>query len=170
MRAWTSALGTDISLDPPIFLGPTRDGECRMQRPLLIVGLFALLPTSAFAHVTLTQTQGPAGAHFTAHFRVSEGCNGGATTMLNISMPKTVINVDPQFVDGWIVESLHSGNGQGDTVTWREGNLSAKAQGDFPVAMILPKNTGPLSFAVTQNCGKAQEKSTPMLTVAPVPH
>jgi uncharacterized protein YcnI len=141
-----------------------------MQRQLLIAGLFALLPATAFAHVTLTQAQGPAGAHFTAHFRVAQGCNGGATTMLNIDMPKSVINVDPQFVNGWIVESLHSGNGQGDTVTWREGNLAAKAQGDFPVAMILPKDTGPLSFAVTQSCGKAQEKSTPVLTVAPVPH
>jgi uncharacterized protein YcnI len=156
-------------LDPTYFPGAGRDGERRMQRLLLIAGLFALLPATAFARVTLIQTQGPAGSHFTAHFRVSEGCNGGATTMLNISMPKSVINVDPQFVNGWIVESLHSGNGQGDLVTWREGNLAAKAQGDFPVAMILPKNTGPLSFAVTQNCGKAQEKSTPMLTVAPLP-
>jgi uncharacterized protein YcnI len=89
--------------------------------------------------------------------------------MLNINMPKNVSKVDPQFVNGWIVESLHSGDGKGDTVTWREGNLSAKAQGDFPVAMVLPKNTGPLSFAVTQSCGKAQEKSAPVLTVAPVP-
>jgi Domain of unkown function (DUF1775) len=140
-----------------------------MRRNFLIAGTLALLPVTAFAHVTLTQTQGPAGAQFTAHFHVAQGCNGGATTMLNINMPKNVSKVDPQFVNGWIVESLHSGNGQGDIVTWREGNLSAKAQGDFPVAMVLPKNTGPLSFAVTQSCGKAQEKSSPVLTVAPVP-
>jgi periplasmic copper chaperone A len=141
-----------------------------MQRKFLLAGLFALLPVSAFAHVTLTQTQAPAGGKFTAHFRVAQGCNGGATTMLNISMPKSVINVDPQFVDGWIVQSLHSGNNQGDMVSWREGSLAAKSSGDFPVAMVLPRNTGPITFAVTQICGKAEEKSAPVLTVAPVPH
>ena len=141
-----------------------------MQRKILLAGMFALLPVTAFAHVTLTQTQAAAGAHFTAHFHVTQGCNGGATTRLNIAMPKAITMVDPQFVNGWIVQSLHSGNGQGDTVAWGEGNLAAKAQGDFPVAMVLPKDTGPLSFAVTQSCGKDQEKSALVLTVAPVPH
>jgi periplasmic copper chaperone A len=141
-----------------------------MQRKFLLAGMFALLPVAAFAHVTLTQTQAPAGGHFTAHFHVTQGCNGGATTRLNITMPKSVTMVDPQFVNGWIVQSLHSGDGKGDTVAWGEGNLGVKAQGDFPVAMVLPKDTGPLSFTVTQSCGKAEEKSAPVLTVAPVPH
>ena len=141
-----------------------------MRRIFLFAGVLTLVPMAAFARVTLTQTQAPAGGKFTAHFRVTQGCNGGATTRLDISMPKNVTMVDPQFVNGWIVQSLHSGSGQGDSVAWGEGNLAAKAQGDFPVAMVLPKNAGPLSFAVTQSCGKAEEKSAPVLTVAPVPH
>jgi hypothetical protein len=141
-----------------------------MRNLFLLAGFLALVPMAASASVTLIQTQAPAGGKFTAHFRVAKGCNGGATTMLNIALPKTVTMVDPQFVDGWIVQSLHPGNNQGDTVSWREGNLSAKATGDFPVAMVLPKNAGPVTFAVTQICGKAQEKSAPVLTIAPVPH
>ncbi len=141
-----------------------------MRNMFLFAAALALVPMTAFASVTLSQTQAPAGAKFTAHFRVAQGCNGEATTRINIGMPKTVTMVDPQFVDGWIVQSLHSGNGQGDTVAWGEGNLAAKKTGDFPVAMVLPKNAGPITFAVIQSCGKAEEKSAPVLTVAPVPH
>ena len=137
-----------------------------MRHVLLFAGILALLPGAASAKVTLAQTQAPAGAKFTLHFKVSDGCNGKATDRLTIAMPKTVVNVDPQFVNGWLVSELHS-PAQGDTAAWGSGNLAAKAQGDFPVIMILPKKPGPISFTATQFCGKATEKSTAVLDVRP---
>ena len=138
-----------------------------MRPVLLFAGILALLPAAAFAKVTLVQTQAPAGAKTTLHFKVSDGCNGGkATDRLTIAMPKTVANVDPQFVNGWLVSELHS-PAIGDTAAWGSGNLAAKAQGDFPVVMILPKKPGPISFVATQYCGKASEKSTSVLDIRP---
>ena len=138
-----------------------------MRSVLLLAGMMALLPAALSAKVTLTQAQAPAGAKFTLHFKVTEGCNGGkATDRLSIAMPKTVVNVDPQFVNGWLVSELHSPV-QGDTAIWGSGNLGAKAQGDFPVVLILPKKPGPISFTATQFCGKAQEKSTSVLNIKP---
>ena len=49
------------------------------------------------------------------------------------------------------------------------GSLAAKATGDFPLVMVLPKQTGPITFTATQFCGKAQEKSTAVLNIAAVP-
>lgn len=138
-----------------------------MRSVLLLAGLMALLPAAVSAKVQLAQTQAPAGAKFTLHFKVTEGCNGGkATDRLSIAMPKTVLNVDPQFVNGWLVSNLHS-PAVGDTAIWGSGNLAAKAQGDFPVVVIMPKKTGPISFTATQYCGKASEKSAATLDVRP---
>ena len=134
-----------------------------MRRAFIFAGILALLPVAAFAKVTLAQDQGPAGKKFMAHFRVSQGCNSAATTMLTITIPKSVANVDPQFVDGFIVSELHS-PAQGDAASWR-GTLAAKSAGDFPVAMVLPKTAGPVSFTATQFCAKGQEKSAVVLTV-----
>jgi uncharacterized protein YcnI len=138
-----------------------------MRPVLFLAASLALLPAAAAAKVTLAQTQAPAGAKFTLHFKVTDGCNGGkATDRLSVAMPRTVVNVDPQFVKGWLVSELHS-PALGDTATWGSGNLGAKAQGDFPVIMVLPKKAGPLSFTATQFCGKATEKSTAVLNVRP---
>jgi hypothetical protein len=141
--------------------------ETVMRPVLFLAASLALLPITASAKVQLAQTQAPAGAKFTLHFKVMDGCGGGkATDRLSIAMPKTVLNVDPQFVNGWLVSNLHS-PAVGDTAIWGSGNLGAKAQGDFPVVMILPKKTGPISFTATQYCGKASEKSTATLDVRP---
>ena len=137
-----------------------------MRSVLIFAGILALLPAVASAKVTLAQTQAPAGAKFTLHFRVSDGCNGKVTDRLSIAMPKTAVNIDPQFVNGWLVSNLHS-PATGDTTIWGAGKLEPKAQGDFPVIMVLPKTAGPLSFVATQFCGKATEKSTTVLTVRP---
>ena len=139
-----------------------------MRKIVLLAGLLACLPAAAFAKVALTQGQAPGGTKFTLHFRVTDGCKGGPTTMISIAMPKAVINVDPLFVDGWTSQELHS-VAAGDTAAWRDGSLAAKASGDFPVAMVLPKKAGPIAFTATQFCGKAQEKSTTILNIAPVP-
>ena len=134
-----------------------------MRHLFLFAGILTLVPLAAFAKVTLAQDKAAMGAKATLHFRVSDGCNGGATTMLSIAMPKAVVNVDPQYVNNWLVSELHS-PAIGDTATWR-GSLGAKAQGDFPVILVLPKKAGPLSFTATQFCAKGQEKSTAVLTV-----
>jgi hypothetical protein len=139
-----------------------------MRKVIMVAGLLACLPAAAFAKVALTQAQAPAGAKFTLHFRVTDGCKGGATNMISIAMPKTVINVDPEFVNGWTSQELHS-VAAGDSAAWRDGNLAAKTTGDFPVTMILPKKPGPITFTATQFCGKQQENSTAVLNIAPVP-
>ncbi len=135
-----------------------------------IVLVMALAASPALAHVTLTEPEAPAGALYTAHFRVGHGCNGAATTQLQIILPDEVSGVKPMAKPGWTIKidkvklaTPQSGEGgrpiteRVAIITWDGGPLPSDEFDDFTVLMRLPSKPDNLLFPAMQSCGEAME-------------
>ena len=118
-----------------------------------LVGLvLCLAATPAMAHVSLAPASAPPGKRVMASFHVGHGCNGAATTALQVEMPLSLVAVEPQAPPGWSVAVVRAGN-LVSIVTWKGGELPADKALGFPIAMTLPLGTGALAFPATQFCG-----------------
>src|SRR5471032_653967 len=115
-----------------------------MRNKFLLSILFASLPASAMAHVTLTEPQAKPGAHYLAHFKVGHGCDGSPTTALSITIPEGVSHVEPQAKPGWKAELVRDGK-RVSAVNFSGGRIAADAP-EFALAMVLPSQLGPLAF------------------------
>ena len=69
----------------------------RNSLTLLVLG-FSAAP--ALAHIMLAEPNAAPGARYTAHFRVSHGCDGKPTTALTVSLPPGVTYVAPEAATG----------------------------------------------------------------------
>ncbi|HEU4622201.1 MAG TPA: YcnI family protein [Burkholderiaceae bacterium] len=120
---------------------------------------------SANAHVVLEQKSAVAGSYYKATFMVGHGCDGRATTSVNVKLPPGIESARPQPKAGWTVavrmEKLATpvvlhGKTYDERVaeiTWTGGPLDAAHYDEFVVLAKLPKQTGPLAFGFTQYCG-----------------
>jgi uncharacterized protein YcnI len=127
-----------------------------MRNKLLLSLLFASLPMTAMAHVTLTEPQAKPGTHYLAHFKVGHGCDGSPTTALSIAIPEGVLAVEPEAKPGWKAELIHDGN-RVSAVNFSGGSIAATTPDEFVIAMTLPKTLGPLVFTASQTCEKGSE-------------
>lgn len=60
----------------------------------------------AQAHVTLENTQAPAGSYYKATLRVPHGCAGSDTLRLRVRIPEGLLTVRPQPKPGWTLETV----------------------------------------------------------------
>ena len=134
----------------------------------LLLGLLAA--TSAQAHVTLEQTQTPAGSAYKAVLRVGHGCEGTATHTLRVRVPAGLRNPHPMPKPGWALETGRSADGATE-ITWRARSrdtwLADAHYDEFVLRGQTPPTPGTLSFQVLQLCEKGQGDWSTDLNVLP---
>lgn len=140
----------------------------KTDRPNIIstgLGLFLLCAAPVVqAHIVLQQKSAPAGSYYKASFMVGHGCDGSATTGIEIEMPEAMAVVKPMPKPGWQLStqtsplaapmSLH-GKPVTETVSrviWNGGPLPDSQYDEFVLLLQLPNRSGPLYFKVAQIC------------------
>jgi periplasmic copper chaperone A len=138
----------------------------RKFRFFILAATCAIGGASAWAHVTATPNEAPAGTYFRTAFTVPHGCNGSPTVAVRIKIPDGVMSVKPQMKPGWEVtitnrkldKSIDAGHGKTvtetvDEVAWRGGPLPDSLYDTFGLMMKLPNAPGrTLYFPVIQEC------------------
>ncbi|KAG0100389.1 hypothetical protein BGZ93_001852 [Podila epicladia] len=122
------------------------------------------LASSAQAHVTANPSVAVSGSYFQTNFRVPHGCDGNATDLVIVQIPKGVASVKPRATVPWattiqmvpldtpIVTPTGTINTTVGSVTWANGNLPDNMYEDFGLQFKLPAMTGPLYWSVMQHC------------------
>lgn len=126
--------------------------------------------TAAFGHVTLEDPAAAAGAGYKAVLRVGHGCDGAATTAIQVSLPDGFNGAQPMVKPGWTVSTQvgklatpYEAHGKKFTegvqeIIWTV-NQVADALPDahydeFVLRGTTPQKPGTLWFKVVQRCTK----------------
>lgn len=127
-----------------------------------------LITANVHAHIVLEQKSATAGSYHKATFMVGHGCEGSATTGIEIEMPEAMAVVKPMPKAGWKIStralpapagmSLH---GRAVTevvnrVSWQGGPLDDARYDEFVLLLQLPQRSGLLYFKVAQLCEKGR--------------
>lgn len=125
----------------------------KLAQPLLALAVLSGGASSAVAHVSLEQGLAEAGSAYKAVLRVGHGCDGAATTAINVRLPAGFDDAKPQPKPGWTVQQ------QNASMTWTATGpgaaLPASQRGEFVLSGKLSGAPGPLWFKVLQTCGQA---------------
>jgi len=136
---------------------------------LAAIGVAAIAAT-AQAHVTLELPQAPAATSYRAVFRVGHGCDGAATTALQIDIPPGFRNAKPMPKAGWTLSLARNGDAV-TRITWRAASRDAWLDSAYYDEFVLrgqtPDARGTLTFAVLQQCDKGQAEWQTPLEVLP---
>jgi uncharacterized protein YcnI len=123
-----------------------------LARPLAgIVGaaaLVLLVAGPASAHVDPDPLAVQAGTSTTVSFGVEHGCDGSATTKLDIKFPDGFTGLKAVDKQGW------TGAVTGQVVTFSGGKLDAATKDDFAVQVTAPATAGTQYIPVVQTCEK----------------
>ncbi|KAG0304830.1 hypothetical protein BGZ98_004975 [Dissophora globulifera] len=131
----------------------------------VLVVLFTVLSSlTVEAHVTANPSSAVSGAYFQSNFRVPHGCDGNATDMVIVEIPKGVTSVKPRAVLPWnttinmvaldvpIVTPSGTVNTTIGSVVWSNSVLLDSMYEDFGLQFKLPVMEGPLYWHVYQRC------------------
>ncbi|MCY7418364.1 MAG: YcnI family protein [Chloroflexi bacterium] len=139
--------------------------------------LAVAVPTSAHVYVTDGEAivGGGYGTEFT--FRVPHGCDGAATTAIEVQIPAGVTGVKPKLMVGWTIDVVSTApvlpsmapdasfpDEQLDamkapvvtSVKWSGGSLPDSQYADFQLSAIFPEAPGTVAFPTVQSCADAQ--------------
>ena len=142
------------------------------MKTFLILGAagLAVIAGSAQAHVTLEVPQAPADTSYRAVFRIMHGCDGAATTALQIDIPPGFHHAKPMPKAGWTLTLVRDGDAV-TRITWRAANRDAWIDNAYYDEFVLrgqtPGQPGMLKFPVLQQCEKGQAEWQPALEVLP---
>lgn len=139
---------------------------CTGGRVALAGLLLSAIGLPASAHVTLEAREAPAHSFFKAQFLAGHGCNGAATTSIQVTIPEGVVGVKPMPKPGWTLTVadgpyIHPLQVHGKTVTagvrsvtWRGGLLPDAWADEFVLVAQLPDlPVGTvIYFPVVQQC------------------
>lgn len=141
-------------------------------RPLLLgVALSLATAMSAHAHVSFEKDEVASESSFKAILQVPHGCDGKATTEVQVKLPEGFVFAKPQPKAGWDLEIIKgdyqkSYDNHGKTVTsgpleirWKNGNLSDDYFDTFVISGRISgfdKQTE-IAFPVTQLCGASDK-------------
>ena len=121
-----------------------------MRRALIFLLAFLVtpaLPGVAGAHVEVTPSTAPAGKEVSMALEVGHGCDGAATTSLEVLLPEGVDSAAPQPVPEW-KESK-----KGNRMIWTGGPLPDHEVKEFPfVAEFHGKKGDEQVFRILQGC------------------
>jgi uncharacterized protein YcnI len=136
--------------------------------------LFAMFLTmgisSAQAHITLERGEAAAGSPYKIVLRVPHGCEGSATTKIDVKLPEGIIAAKPMPKAGWELSIKNGAFARGYSfyhgVTLKEGAREISWSGKLPdeyydefvIAAFVAKELapGPLYFSVKQTCEKGE--------------
>ena len=131
----------------------------------------AIAATPASAHVTITPGDTAAGAYTVLTVSVPHGCDGSATTEIDIQVPEEILSVTPTLLAGWEAEKQMVQldepvtDAHGNSVTERVGQVIYTADQPLPdgyraameLSLQLPDAAGEtLVFPVVQKCVKGE--------------
>ena len=72
-----------------------------------------MMANGAFAHIVLAVREAPAGSYFKAVFQVPHGCEGAATTGIQVDLPDGIVVAKPAPNPGWQLTIGSSGHERG---------------------------------------------------------
>lgn len=132
--------------------------------------LFVKFCSPSLAHVTLEKREAQVGSSYKIVLRVPHGCDGSATTRLNVTIPEGVISVKPMVKPGWTIDVKRGAyakpysfmHGAKFTegpkeITWSGGNLPDAFYDEFVISAFIAGELpagGTLYFPVVQGCEK----------------
>lgn len=135
-----------------------------------VLGLY-LTAGPAFAHVSATPDEAPAGGTAYEQFKVGHGCEGSPTTKVTIFIPDGVVSVKPEVEPGWKLETkvgaITPFDNHGETVSEGVKEITFTAETPLPddqmtlfgVSMKMPDKAGEtISFPVVQICEKGETR------------
>lgn len=143
-------------------------------RPLLGCALAGALnlPLATFAHVTLQDGAAGAGANYRAALHVGHGCEGAATTGVQVILPAGFNGAQPMPKAGWTIttrtgklEQPYEMHGKRYTegmleISWLANTpqdaLPDAFYDEFVLRGTTPHKSGPIWFKVVQSCGTAK--------------
>jgi uncharacterized protein YcnI len=129
------------------------------------------LAGSASAHVSITPTETAAGASTLLTVGVSHGCDGAATTALEIQVPEEILSVTPSRNPLWTVTKTKvkldkpQTDAHGNEVTERDGTIIYRTKTPLPegyrdtfeLSLTLPEKEGAtLAFPTIQTCERGE--------------
>lgn len=146
------------------------------------VAIALAAPAVASAHVSVEPSDATPGAYSVLTFAVGHGCDGSATTSVEIALPDDVGHATATVNPGWTVESSHD---DPQTITYTAIDpLPDGVRDTFEVALTLPEGTpgDTVAFPVTQRCEEGQidwvelpeadgsepESPAPIVTLEPI--
>lgn len=147
----------------------------RSFRALALLSFLGLMG-NAYAHITLQNQKGEAGAYYRAVLQVGHGCEAGSPIkQIIVDIPDGVLGAKPMAKAGWKIEvdkaklakpyTMH-----GVTITdyvtqirWTGGPLADAHYDEFVLVAKLPDQAGPLYWKVSQICetGRLDWAETP---------
>lgn len=128
------------------------------------------LVAPAAAHVSAAPSTTVAGEYAVLTFSVSHGCEGSATTKIEIQLPEEILSVTPTRHPLWSVSTTTVAldkpvtDAHGNTVSSRMGSviftaatpLPADQRDSFALSLKLPDKPGTLAFPTVQTCEEGQ--------------
>jgi uncharacterized protein YcnI len=112
---------------------------------------------TAKAHVSLETPIAAAGSYYKAVVRIPHGCDGTATTGVQITIPKGFITPKPMPKAGWNIEMNQDAQGQITEVRFLGGKLEDAFYDEFVFRGKVAATAGTtLYFKVLQTCEKGQ--------------
>jgi uncharacterized protein YcnI len=136
------------------------------------LGIVAVLlgTCTAFAHVTLENSQAASGGSYKGVLRVGHGCEGSPTTAIRIRIPEGIVAVKPMPKPGWKLDvvtgkypktyNLEHGVKLSEGVTeisWSGGNLPEAFYDEFVFTATIAddlKAGQAIYFPTVQQCEK----------------
>lgn len=128
-------------------------------------------PVAASAHVSIQESEQPAGSYGLLTFGVPHGCDGSPTTKVRIQIPEATPQVTPTENANWTVEKVMTAladpveAGHGTTLTERVSEVVYTAKTPLPdgyrdafvLSLKLPDTPGEtLRFPVLQTCEQGE--------------
>lgn len=114
---------------------------------MIASALLVVTAGPAGAHVEPEVTQVPAGSVATVGFTVEHGCDGAATTDLELQVPAEAGDTTPIDKDGWTTSV------DGDVIAFAGGPLPDDEQAVFELTFTAPAEVGTiLTFPIIQTC------------------
>jgi periplasmic copper chaperone A len=105
---------------------------------------------AAAAHVDTSPTKVKAGSAAVVTFTIPHGCNGSATTGVDIKIPTEITDAVAVAPKGWKATVSNS------VAIFSGGMLGAKAKGKFTLKFTAPTKVGVLTFPTVQRCVKGK--------------
>lgn len=145
-----------------------------------------LSATDANAHATLEIAEAAAGAPYKATMKIGHGCEGTATTRVQIQIPTGVIAIKPMPKPGWSITmkkvdygrtfnfyhgvKLNSGVSE---ITWEGGPLLDEHYDEFVFSAFVSDALAPgtsVHFPVVQTCEKGEHRWVEIAKAGEDPH
>jgi uncharacterized protein YcnI len=138
---------------------------------ILFAGLMMAGISPALAHVTLERGEAAAGSPYKIVLRVPHGCEGSATTKIEVKLPEGIIAAKPMPKPGWQLAVKNAVFARGYAfyhgvtlkegareISWSNGKLPDEYYDEFVIAAFVAKELapGPLYFLVKQTCEKGE--------------